>query len=115
MAEAARARGLLAGLIIAGVTCLTGGAFASVPGDSLSHPDDLAARAQDIRVERRTWDATTGIARTQASAKASREWLQRLVATGLRDARRTPGSPCVVACRHCPDQLSVDVRFKADS
>lgn len=115
MAEPSRAHRVLTGLLVAGAMGAAGGAFGAAFRDTLAHPEALAARARDVRVERRHYDATTGVVRTEASAKASREWLQRLMATGLREARRTPASTCVAACRHCPDQLSVDVWFKVDS
>lgn len=84
-------------------------------GENLENPAALAAHATDIRVERRRWDEANAGARPEASARASREWLQQLVAVGLHDSTRSPRGSCLAACRRCPDQLSVDVSFSVES
>ena len=115
MASGTRILRALAGLVAFGTLVPAGVAFAAAPTDSLTNPSWLAARARDIRVERRKWDEGAPAERPETSTKASRDWLQQLVAVALRESARAPGSTCLAGCRRCPDQLSVDVRFMVDS
>lgn len=114
MVDRGRAGAALAGLLVLGSSFPAGMGLAAAAGGTQANPSELAARAGDVRVERRSWDEAAANERTAASAKASREWLQRLVAAGLRDSGRWPDSLCAVACRRCPEQLRLEVRFTVE-
>jgi TonB family protein len=114
MADLGRVRMVLAGLVVLSCSFPAGTLLAAPSGRRLADPSELAARASNVRVERMSWDEAAANERTGASAKASREWLQRLLAAGLRESERRPDSLCAVACRRCPEQLRVEVHFTVE-
>ncbi|MGH7729734.1 MAG: energy transducer TonB [Candidatus Eiseniibacteriota bacterium] len=115
MRSRGRTPAAVAGLLVLGALLAGGAAPAATPGDELADPARLVARARDIQVERRTLHEATGTEPIETSAQVSRPWLERLVAVALRESGRSPSPACVAACRRCPDQLSVDIRFDVDS
>jgi TonB family protein len=74
----------------------------------------LLEHAKAVKVERRAWAEHDRGKIASVSCELGSDWIRRLGRLALRDAQRLPDTECHVACGRCPDQLLVDVRFRAD-
>jgi TonB family protein len=103
-------------LVVIGLALACGAWAGAAPAAGVGAPDPalLAARAREIRVERKEWDEEDALVRTATAAQPSRAWLVRLMGAAAGETRRWPDSLCAVACRRCPDQLQAEVTFRVD-